>query len=70
MATRRYVEPGKPGRQHRVAAIELRHSTRESGYAGQAFDFTCQVPPGDATDYAVGGWLQRLLLPSITRAQR
>jgi len=51
MATRRYVEPGKPGRQHRVAAIELRDSTRESGDAGQAFDFTCQVPPGDATDY-------------------
>jgi hypothetical protein len=37
---------------HSVAATELRDSARESGYAGQAFDFACQVPPGDATEYA------------------
>jgi len=35
----------KPDGTHSVAAIERRDSTRESGYAGQAFDFACQSHP-------------------------
>jgi hypothetical protein len=53
---------------HSVAATELRDSARESGYAGQAFDFACQVHPAMRPNAPLGTALGMGIDPRQYRA--